>query len=61
MTYPYEISKCTFRLANDKDNFHVMNIIYSKISPRNLNIYVVNGSDFITWEETGAYKDIRFE
>lgn len=61
MTYPYEISKCTFSLVNDKNKYHVMDIIYNKTSSCNLNIYVVNGKKFITWEAAGANKDIRFE
>lgn len=61
MTYPFEISKCTFSLANDKDNFHVMDIIYNKTSSCSLYIYVIKGKNFITWEATGANKDIRFE
>ncbi|WP_143322442.1 hypothetical protein [Clostridium sp. HBUAS56010] len=61
MTYPYEISKCTFSLSNDKDRFHVMDIIYRKTSSSNLNIYIVKGRNFVTWEASGAHKDIRFE
>ena len=57
----YEISKCTYSLSSDKDNFHVMDIIYSKIASSDLNIYVVNGRDFITWEATGSIKGIRFD
>jgi hypothetical protein len=57
----YEISKCTYSLSSDKDNFHVMDIIYSKIVSSDLNIYVVNGRDFITWEATGSIKGIRFD
>lgn len=61
MTYPYEISRCTYSLGNDRNKLHVMDIIYSKTTSSNLNIYVVNGREFITWEATGTNKDIRFE
>lgn len=61
VTYPYEINKCTYSLANDKGNFHVLDIIYSKARSTDLNIYVVRGNNFITWEAAGVNKDIGFE